>query len=213
MRIAIAGAHGQIARRLTKLLTQDGEEVVGLIRKEEQAEDIRADGGEPALVDLEQDTVEQVAEAIAGCDAAVFAAGSGPGSGEARKWSMDRDGAVLLMRACEQAGVERYVMISSMGAGDPPEGDEGFAVYLQAKAAADEALRESDLRWTIVRPGKLTDEDGSGKVEAGESIGKGEIPRDDVAASLAVILREDPAPNRVVELLAGDRPVEQALAG
>lgn len=213
MRIAIAGAHGQIARRLTQLLTAEGEEVIGLIRDPDQSGDIRDDGGEPAVVDLESAGVDEVASAIDGCDAAVFAAGSGPGAGAGRKASMDRDGAILLVRACEQAGVGRFVMISSMGADDPPEGDEGFPVYLQAKAAADDALRESSLRWTIVRPGKLTDDDPTGQVRVGESVGRGEIPRADVAAVLAALLTGDLAAGRVVEVVAGDDPVAEALAG
>ena len=163
MIVAIAGAHGKIARRLAKLLVADGNQVRGLIRNPDHAHDLSADGSEPVHCDLEKSGVEEVARVIAGADAVVFAAGAGPGSGAERKLTIDRDGAIKLLEAARSAGVERYVMVSSVGAESPPDGDDVFSVYLRAKAEADRALADSDRDWTIVRPGSLTDEPGTGR--------------------------------------------------
>ena len=152
MEVAIAGAHGKVARRLTSRLVARGDRVRGLIRNPDHSDDARADGAGPVVCDLEAATV---AEAIAGADAVVFAAGAGPGSGAERKLTLDRDGAIKLMEAARAAQVDRYVMISSVGAESPPDGDDVFSVYLRAKAQADLALEASRLAWTIVRPGRL----------------------------------------------------------
>lgn len=127
MDVAIAGGHGKVARRLTRLLTARGDRVRGLIRNPAHADDLRADGGEPVICDLEAASVDEVATAIAAADAVVFAAGAGPGSGPERKWSMDRDGAIKLLEAAVSAGADRYPMISSIGAEDPPDDDDPSA--------------------------------------------------------------------------------------
>jgi nucleoside-diphosphate-sugar epimerase len=212
MDVAIAGAHGAVGRRLTRLLSAQGHRVRGLIRRDDQSQDVRTDGAEPVVCDLESATVEDVAQAIAGADAVVFAAGAGPGSGAARKLTMDRDGAIRLIRAAEQVGARRYVMVSSVGAESPPAGEEVFAVYLQAKAAADAALQESALAWTIVRPGRLTDDPGTGRVRIDTEPYRGEVPRDDVAAVLGAVLHADEAVGRILYVNAGDTPVDEALA-
>src|ERR671939_1101266 len=187
MRLLVAGAHGKTARRLVRILKEDGHEVRGLVRKEEQMPDVEADGAEPVLVDLEEAEVEgAVGRAVEGCDAIVFAAGAGPGSGAARKETMDYGGAVKLVEAAEKHGVRRYLMLSSMGAGDPGSGSEAMQPYLLAKARADERLQERDLDYTIIRPGSLTEEEGGGTIEAAEAVGRrGEIPREDVARTFA----------------------------
>src|ERR671915_287398 len=141
MRVAIAGGHGQIALRLARILSQRGEEVLALIRNPDHADDVRQAGAEPVVVDLEQASEDDIAEAIAGSDAVVFAAGAGPGSASARKETMDYGGAVKLMAAAEQARVRRYVIISSMGADPGVPGGDTFSVYLRAKGRADDALR------------------------------------------------------------------------
>ncbi len=169
MDIAIAGGHGKVARRLARLLVARGDHVRGLIRNPGHADDLRADGSEPVACDLEADGVDEVAAAIAGADAVVFAAGAGAGSGAERKWTMDRDGAIKLLEAARSAGVQRYVMISSIGAENPPDGDDVFSAYLRAKAEADRALADSDRAWTIVRPGRLTDDAGTGRVRVRQS--------------------------------------------
>jgi uncharacterized protein YbjT (DUF2867 family) len=190
MKVLVAGAHGKTARHLVRILTEDGHEVRGLIRKEEQMPDLEADGAEPVLVDLEEAEVEgAVGRAVEGCDAIVFAAGAGPGSGAARKETMDYGGAVKLVEAAQKDGVRRYLMLSSMGAGDPEGGSEAMQPYLLAKARADERLQVSDLDYTIIRPGSLTDEEGTGRIEAAEHLGgRGEISRDDVARTFAEAL-------------------------
>lgn len=211
MDIAIAGAHGAIARHLTRLLAARGDAVRGLIRNPEHAGDVEADGGTAVLCDLESATVGEVAAAVAGADAVVFAAGAGPGSGAARKLTVDRDGAIALATAAEQAGVPRYVMVSAVGAEDPPAGDEVFAVYLQAKAAADEALMRCALAWTIVRPGRLTDDPAAGTVRIDRDPFRGEITREDVAAVLDLVLHGQRAVGRVLYVNGGDGPIADAL--
>jgi uncharacterized protein YbjT (DUF2867 family) len=210
--VAIAGAHGKIARRLTRKLRHRGDEVRGLIRNPDHASDVSADGAEPVVLDLEQVDVSELADAIAGADAVVFAAGAGPGSGADRKWSMDRDGAIKLRDAAERAGVGRYVMISSVGAESPPPGDDVFSVYLRAKAEADRALQESSLDWAIVRPGRLTDDPGTGRVRIATEPIRGQVPRDDVAAVLDASLHEPRASRVVLYIMSGDDPVDRALA-
>ena len=211
--VAIAGAHGQIARRLGRLLVERGDTVFGLIRTRAHAEDLRADGVEPELIDLERAGPEEIAEAIEGCDAVVFAAGAGPGSGPERKWTVDRDGAIKLLDAAVSAGVTRYVIVSSVGADNPPPGDEVFAVYLRAKAEADAAVVQSDRDWTVVRPGILTDHPGSGRVLIQAAPVRAEVTRDDVAAVLAAVLHEPRSAGLVLYVVEGDDPVEEALAG
>jgi nucleoside-diphosphate-sugar epimerase len=211
MRIAIAGAHGQIGLRLVRLLAARGEEAVGLIRNPEHADDVSAAGGTPAICDLEAASAEEVAQAVGAVDVAVFAAGAGPGSGAERKLTMDRDGAIKLLNATE-ATAARYLMVSSVGAESPPSGDGVFEVYLRAKAEADAAVTASDRAWVIVRPGPLTDDHGTGKVRVGTDPFRDAVTRDDVAAVLSAIIA-DPALDRTVLYLAnGDVPIEQALA-
>lgn len=207
--IAIAGGHGQVGLRLGRLLAARGDRVRGLIRNPDQAEDLRAIGVEPVVCDLEHATAEQVADAVSGADAVVFAAGAGPGSGEARKSTMDLGGAVVLIEAARRAGISRYVIVSSRGADANAEGD-GFAAYLRAKGKADEALRASGLDYTIVRPGGLTNEPGTGSVRTDTA--QGEIPRDDVAATLLAVLDTPTSVGKTFELVSGETPVEQAVA-
>ena len=213
MRVLIAGAHGKTARRLTRMLVEDGHEVRGLVRKEEQTGDVEADGAEPVLVDLETEEVEGgIGEAVEGCDAIVFAAGAGPGSGEARKETMDYGGAAKLVEAAEGRGARRYLMLSAMGASDPEGGSEGMRPYLRAKARADERLKESGLEYTIIRPGSLTEDEGTGSIEAAERLGRrGEIPREDVARTFADALEDEHTYHKSFEILSGDTPIREAL--
>ncbi|GAA2409991.1 SDR family oxidoreductase [Streptomyces glaucosporus] len=215
MRTVIAGGHGQIALRLERLLAGRGDEVAGLIRRPEHADDLRSAGAEPIVCDLESASVEEVARHLEGADAAVFAAGAGPGSGAARKDTVDRAAAVLFADAAERAGVRRFVLVSSMGADrEPPEGTEPvFAAYLRAKRAAEEDLhRRLDLDWTILRPGRLTNEPGTGLVRLEAQVERGDVTRDDVAAVLLALL-DDPRTVRVtLELTGGHTPVDQAVA-
>jgi uncharacterized protein YbjT (DUF2867 family) len=209
--VAIAGAHGKIGTLLGKLLVEQGHTVLGLIRNPDQEGDLRAIGVEPVICDLEGG--DDVAEAVAGVDAVVFAAGAGSGSGAERKRTMDLEGAVKLIEAAKAEGIARYVMVSSIGAGNPPaEGGDVFGEYLRAKAGADRALQASGLDYTIVRPGGLTDEPGSGLVEVGEGLDRGEIPRADVAAVIAAALVTANSIGKTFELISGQTPVEDAVA-
>ncbi|MEA2183882.1 MAG: hypothetical protein QOF69_3067 [Solirubrobacteraceae bacterium] len=211
MLVAIAGGHGKIARRLTRLLVAHGEQVRGLIRNPDDADDLLADGATPEVCDIERASVVQVAHAIAGADAVVFAAGAGPGSGTERKWAVDRDGAIKLLEAARAARADRYLMISSAGAEDPPPGGDVFSVYLRAKAQADEALMASDRAWTIVRPGRLSDDPGSGRVRIAAEPFSERVPRDDVAAVLHAVLHEPRSVHRILYVGGGEEPIEQAL--
>jgi uncharacterized protein YbjT (DUF2867 family) len=210
--VAIAGGHGQIALRLARLLAAHGDDVRGLIRDPEQSEDLRAHGSEPVVCDLETARVDEVARAIAGSDAVVFAAGAGPGSGAERKLSLDRDGAITLLEAARSAGVARYVMVSSVGAEAPPDDDDVFSVYLRAKAEADRALAGSDREWTIVRPGPLTDEPGSGRVRIESEPVRASVSRDDVAAVLAAIVHARGTAGQTLYVTGGADPIERAVA-
>jgi uncharacterized protein YbjT (DUF2867 family) len=211
MRVAIAGGHGQIALRLAKVLSQHGDEAVALIRNPDHADDVRQARAEPVLVDLEHADEDEVAQAIAGCDAIVFAAGAGPGSGAERKETMDYGGAVKLIAAAKQARVDRYVIVSSMGANPEIPGDDTFSVYLRAKGRADDAVLASGLDATVVRPGGLTNNAGTGRVRLGESVPRGQVPRDDVAAVLAAVLDSPNTIGRTVDLIGGDTPIAEAV--
>ncbi len=216
MRIVIAGGHGQIALRLARLLHARGDEPVGLIRRAEHAADLRAAGAEPVLLDLENASgVAEVSEALKGADAVVFAAGAGPGSSAERKDTVDRAAAVLLADAAELAGVRRYVMISSMGADADSEfdGDPVFRAYLRAKGAADDDLRaRPGLDWTVLRPGSLRNDPGTGRVLLAERTGRGAIPRDDVAEVLATLLANPGTAGLTLELIGGVTPIREAVA-
>ena len=212
MRVAIAGGHGQIALRLAKVLSQRVDEVVALIRNPGHADEVRRTGAEPRVVDLEHASEDDVAQAIDGSDAVVFAAGAGPGSGPERKDTMDYGGAVKLIAAAKHAGVDRYVIVSSMGANAKARGDETFSVYLRAKGRADDAVHASGLEATVVRPGGLTNDAGTGRVRLGESVPRGQVTRDDVAAVLVAVLDSPNTIGRTVDLIGGDTPVAEAVA-
>jgi uncharacterized protein YbjT (DUF2867 family) len=212
VRVAIAGGHGQIALRLAKIMSERGDEVVALIRNPDHADEVKQAGAEPALVDLEHASEDEVATAIGGSDAVVFAAGAGPGSGSARKETMDYGGAVKLIAAAKQAGVGRYVIVSSMGANPNATGDDSFTVYLRAKGRADDAVRASGLDATVVRPGGLTNDAGTGRVRLGEKLPRGQVTRDDVAAVLVAVLDSPSTIGRTADLIGGDTPIAEAVA-
>ena len=213
--ISIVGGHGQIARILSRKLVERGHDVRGLIRSEDQFDDLRADGTEPALCDVEAAEDSHMDEALAGSDVVVFAAGAGPDSGPDRKRSLDRDGAVKSVDSAVRIGAERFVIVSSMGADDPPAGDESFSVYLRAKHDADRAVREaadrSHLAHTIVRPGKLTDDEATGTVQLAEHADRAEIPRSDVAEVLAELIDSGNGRNLTVEVVSGPTAIADAV--
>lgn len=208
MIIVIAGGHGQIAMHLHPILKQKGHTVKGLIRKPEQADDLRASGAEPVIVDIEK--TEDISDAVGKAEAVVFAAGAGPGSGAERKWSVDRDGAIKLIQAAKKNGINRYIMISAMGL-ETPRGNEVFQIYQRAKAEADQALRKSGLDYTIIKPGRLTNEPGTGKVSVAKKLDRGEISREDVATVIAEVLEMPEFSKKEFDLLGGPMPVKDAL--
>ncbi|HKP39390.1 NAD(P)H-binding protein [Mycobacterium sp.] len=215
MRVVIAGGHGKIALILERLLAQRADSVAGFIRNPDHAADLEAAGAQPLVVDLESASVDEIASHLDGADAVVFAAGAGPGSGAARKETVDRDAAILLADAAEAAKVSRYVMISAMGADAEARdgaGDPVFVAYLRAKGAADNNVRaRKGLKSTIVRPGHLTNDPGTGRVQIADNTGRGDIPRADVAAVLLAVLDTPATAGHTFDLISGDTPITDAV--
>jgi uncharacterized protein YbjT (DUF2867 family) len=210
MDVVVAGGHGQVALRLLELLAARGDRARGLIRNPDHAADLEQVGAEPVLCDMEAE--DDLAPFVEGADAVVFAAGAGPGSGPERKKTVDLGAAVKLMEAAERRDITRYVMVSAIGAGDPASAPPAMRPYQEAKGEADAQLQRSGLAWTIVRPGGLTNDPGSGRIHAGQDIGTGMIPREDVAATVAAVLA---APNTIgvtFDAIAGDVPIADAVA-
>jgi uncharacterized protein YbjT (DUF2867 family) len=213
MRVVVAGGHGKVALLLESVLAERGDTPVGIVRNPAHVADLEGSGAQAVVLDLEEADVEAVADVVRGADAVVFAAGGGPSSGAARKETVDKGAAILLADAAERAGVRRYVMVSAMGTERAdPDSDDVFQVYLRAKRAADEDLMARDLDWTVVRPGRLTDDPSTGRVEVG-TLGPGEVTRADVAAVLAEVLLTGSTIGKAFDLLAGDQSVDAALAG
>ena len=209
MRVLVVGGGGQIGTILSRELVEAGYEALPTTRKREQADDLEALGAHPVVVDLEQ---ELPSDLLDGIDAVVFTAGAGPGSGEARKETVDYGAAAKLIDAAEAAGGARYVIVSAMGAGDPSAGGESLGAYLSAKARADERLQQSSLEWTVVRPGGLTDDPGTGRIAAAASLGRrGQIPREDTARVLLASLEEPATVGKTFEVLSGEDAVPDAL--
>jgi len=214
-RIALFGGHGKVARLLEPLLVADGNEVTAFIRNSDQAADVSAAGATPVVADLERLDVPGVADLLRGHDAVVWSAGAGGGD-PARTYAVDRDAAIRSMTAAQQAGALRYVMVSYFGAGPDhgvPEGDSFFP-YAEAKAAADEHLRGTDLEWTILGPGTLTLDPPTGRIEIGDRSSPGltaTVPRADVAAVLAPVLTRPRTAGRTIEFTTGDTPITEAL--
>lgn len=210
MKIAVLGGHGKIAMHLHPLLKQAGHEVHGLIRNPDHANELRHAGATPVLCDVEKEA--DISEMTGEADAVIFAAGAGPGSGIERKWSVDYEGAIKLMEAARKNGIQRYIMISAMKV-EEPRGNEVFQEYQKAKSKADAALRDSELDYTILRPGRLTDEEGDGLIALAPELPAGEIPRKDVARVIAALLESDPpvALHKQLDLIRGSHTVQKAI--
>ena len=214
MRVVIAGGHGKVALQLERLLAGRGDQPVGLVRNPAHVADVQKAGAEAVVCDLEAASAEDVARLLSGAAAVVFAAGAGAGSGAPRKDTVDRGASVLMADAAERAGVRRFVQISSMGAGRPPQpGTDGvWAAYITAKTAAEDDLRSRDLDWTILRPGRLTDAPAAGRIRlAAPPVPRGAISRADVAAVIAALIDEPGTQHRTLELVGGDTPVAAAV--
>jgi uncharacterized protein YbjT (DUF2867 family) len=207
--VVVAGGHGKVGRHLLERLAASGHRARGLIRDPDQARDLERLGAEAVVCDLESE--DDISRCVEGADAVVFAAGAGPGSGPERKKTVDLGAAVKLIEACHKTGIRRYLMVSSIGADDPSRGSEQMRPYLEAKHDADVALEQAGLDHTIVRPGMLTDDPGTGKVSAGPDVQRAEVPREDVAAVLAAALEIDETIGKTFVVVSGDTPVEEAL--
>lgn len=207
MRVLVAGANGSTGFRVVRRLESGPHRPVAMIRSEDQRSRFEELGVETVLADLE----EPLDHAVEGCEAVIFCAGSGAGTSLQKTRDVDRDGAIRLVDAAEEAGVDRFVMLSSMGA-DPEAEGGGMNVYYRCKGAADRHLRQAALEHVVVRPGRLTEGPGSGRIEAAEELGRsGRISRDDVAEVLVRSLEIDGVAGRTFEILDGETPIVQAL--
>ena len=211
MDVVVAGGHGQIGLRLEQLLADRGHRVRGLIRNPDHARDLEEVGAKAVVCDIE--ALDDISECCEGADVVVFAAGAGPGSGPERKRTVDYAGAVKLIEAAKKNGIDRYVIVSAISADRPEEWSDQMRPYYEAKRDADQAVLESGLSYTIVRPGGLTDDPGTGLVTVGTDLQRGVIPREDVAATLLAVLETPSTVGKTFELVSGDTPVEEAVRG
>lgn len=213
-RIAVVGGHGKIARLLHPLLLQAGHQPVALVRRQEQADRLAEHGVESRLLDIEGDGEEAFAAAFEGCGAVVFAAGGGADGNIERKRSVDLEGSLKSIAGAGAAGISRFVQVSAISVDEPlPDDTEPvWRAYVEAKRDADAALRASDLAWTIIRPGRLTDDPATDRVLLAEEADRGDITRADVAAVLAAVVDDQRSVGRQWTLVAGDASVPDALA-
>ncbi|SEN72263.1 NAD(P)H-binding [Amphibacillus marinus] len=213
MKVLIIGANGQIGKHLVKLM-QETESIhaKAMIRKEEQAAYFNNLGAETVLVDLEGE-IEQIAAAANDVDAIVFTAGSGPKTGKDKTIMVDLDGAVKTIEAAKVAGVQRYIMISSFDTTRTAiqEAPESFAPYVVAKHYADEWLRATNLDHTIIHPGMLTNDEGTGQVTLANTVEVGEVAREDIALVILETLKQDSTIGKEFQVVGGTTPIAEAI--
>jgi uncharacterized protein YbjT (DUF2867 family) len=212
-RVAIVGGHGQVARQLIHVLRRADHDPVALVRNEKYRAELEERGAEVRMLDIERDSDEEFAAAFDGCAAVVFAAGGGPDGNIERKRTVDLEGSLKSIEGARKAGVDRFVQVSAIGVDDPLPEDAGdvWRAYVEAKRDADAALRASDLAWTIIRPGRLTDDPATGRVSLGPEVTRGDVTRADVAAVLAAVLDAPDTVGHQWNLVNGDVPVEEAV--
>ncbi len=210
MDVVVAGGHGKVGMGLLRLLADRGHRARGLIRNPDHAIELENLGAESVLCDIEER--DDISDCVRGADAVVFAAGAGPGSGPERKRTVDYGGAVKLIEAAKKNGIDRYLMVSAVAVDRPESWSEPMVPYYEAKRDADRAVLESGLSYTIVRPGGLTDDPGTGLVKVGTDLERGEIPRADVAATLLAALETPSTIGKTFELVSGDTPIEEAIS-
>jgi uncharacterized protein YbjT (DUF2867 family) len=213
MRVAIVGGHGQIARRLHPLLVTAGHQPVALVRNERHRAELDAAGAEVRLLDIEKDDAAAFGRAFDGCEAVVFAAGGGPDGNKERKRTVDLEGSLKSIEGARLAGIRRFVQVSAIDVDRPVAADasEVWQAYVEAKRDADAALRGTDLDWTILRPGRLTDEEPTGLVALGPDVARASVPRADVAAVLAAVLDSPSTIGQQWNLVSGDTPIADAI--
>ena len=212
-RIAIVGGHGQVALHLHPELVRAGHQPVALVRREDYRDQLEGLGAEVRILHIERQDADGFAEAFAGCDAVVFAAGGGPDGNIERKRTVDLGGSLKSIEAARKAGISRFVQVSAIGVDDPLPADTGdvWRAYVEAKRDADAALRDSHLDWTILRPGRLTDEPGTSRVALGQDVVRGDIPRADVAATVAAVLDDGTSVGWQWNLVGGYVPIADAV--
>lgn len=214
MKVLVVGANGQIGKQLvTMIQASDTLEARAMIRKEEQADFFKKLGAETVLVDLEDDT-PVIKKAVEGVDAVVFTAGSGPHTGPDKTMLIDLDGAIKTIKATLAANVTRFIMVSSFDTTREAiqSAPSSFAPYVVAKHYADEKLRATDLDYTIIHPGLLTNDEGTGKVQAAETVERGEVPREDVANVILACLENNATIGKVFQVVTGETPIRDAVA-
>lgn len=212
--VAIVGGHGKIALALIPLLIADGHHVIALARREEQLAELEALGAEARRLDIEESDEGDFAVALAGCDAVVFSAGGGPDGNIERKRTVDLEGSLMSISAAQVTGINRFVQVSAMRVDRPVDPARGavWVAYVAAKRDADEALRDSGLAWTILRPGGLTNDPGTGLVVLAPEVEPGTIPRADVAAVIAAVLDNPATDGKQWEVVSGATPIADAIA-
>lgn len=211
-RVTIIGGHGKVALHLAKILSSQGHQVTSIFRNQDHSADVEQAGATPVVADVSELSVEQMADVFRGQDAVVWSAGAGGSSVEAT-YAVDRDAAIRSIDAAEAASVGRYVMVSYLGSRKDhgvPE-DNGFFHYAEAKAAADEHLRNSGLAWTILGPGSLTTEPGTGRIEVSDEPRQDSVTREDVAQVAAVVLAELGTVDRTIRFNNGETPIAEAI--
>lgn len=209
MKILVAGSHGKVGHHLVKILKEKGHEVHAMIRDASQSEEMRKLGAEPVVADLEKDKTFP----LEGVNAVFFVAGSGGGTSSDKTVAVDKNGAIKLIEDAYKHRVQRFILLSSVGADDPRKGPEELKTYLEAKHEADKELKFSGILYTILRANKLSDEKGTGKIAAGEKLQsyEGSIPREDVARTMVACLDIRHTENKVFEVNSGDTPIEEVL--
>lgn len=211
MKVFVVGANGKIGQHLIHLLTKSDEHTVrAMVRKEEQVESFEKLGIETVVASLE-DGVEKLAKAATGCEAIVFTAGSGGHTGADKTLLIDLDGAVKTVEAAEKIGIKRFIMVSALQAHRRENWNDTIRPYYVAKHYADRILEQSDLTYTIIRPGGLLNESGTGKISVAENLNRGSIPREDVANTIVAALNEKNTFNRSFDLISGEILISDAL--
>lgn len=211
--VAIVGGHGQIAQQLIPLLATAGHTPIALVRDSAQGPELEAQGAQVRILDLEKGQISDFVEAFESADTVVFAAGGGGDGNIERKRTVDLEGSLKSVEAATQLGISHFVQISAIGVDDdvPEDTDDVWRAYVEAKRDADHALRASSLHWSIVRPGRLTDDPGTGKVSIGVDVPRDEVPRADVAATIAALVDAPPSANVQFNLVTGATPISSAI--
>ena len=211
MKVAIIGANGKVGSKLCRILANREDEPVGFIRKAEQAEQLEAQGIQPIIADLIETSAEEFSRLLKNCDAVVFTAGAG-GAGDDLTTAIDGAGLVKIAKAAEMAGVRRFLLVSAFpDAGRDKEPTASFEHYMKIKRQSEVDLVKTALDWTILRPGTLTDQAGTGKVNLGYTLMYDTISREDVAGTLAELLNYPETAGQILEVVQGEEPIGLAV--